>query len=258
MILTIDVGNTDTVLAFYKDDKILRSHRVPTKPYKTEDEYISLFQEMKFGDVEGIIIALVVPDLRSGMSRACQKVFGIKPSFIGDREVEIDLKIKIDKPETLGADRIANSIAAIKKFKKNIIIVDFGTATNFEVIGEDNDFIGGVIAPGIKTSVKSLSESAALLPMYEVERPSKVIATSLEDTLHSGIFYGSLGMINFLIENIKEELLENSKLVSNVVSTGGLGDLFTKHTKLIDVYDEHLTTFGLLEIYKFNKNKNDI
>jgi type III pantothenate kinase len=262
MILTIDVGNTDTVLAIYQNDKILKNYRVPTKPYKTEKEYIYLLtdihSEMSRQDIEGIMVALVVPDLKNAIAAACKEVLGVNPLFIGDEGVEIDLDIKIDKPKALGADRIANSIAAIKKYKKNIIIVDFGTATNFEVIGENNDFIGGVIAPGINTSVRSLTEAAALLPMYEVERPSKVIATSLEDTLHSGIFYGSLGMINFLIENIKEELRRESKVVSKVVSTGGLGGLFTKHTESIDVYDEHLTTFGLLEIYKFNKNKNDI
>lgn len=261
MILTIDVGNTDTVLALYKNDKVVKSYRFPTKPYKTEKDYISLFADVHLeskSQTEGIIVALVVPSLKSSISAACKEVFGLEALFIGDEEVSIDLDIKIDKPNTLGADRIANSIAAIKKYQKNIIIVDFGTATNFEVIGENNDFIGGVIAPGINTSVKSLSEAAALLPMYKVERPTKVIATSIEDTLHSGIFYGSLGMINFLIENIKEELRKDSKVVSMVVSTGGLGGLFTKHTDLIDVYDEHLTTFGLLEIYKFNKNKNDI
>ena len=253
MILTIDVGNTDTVFCFYDGEKVALNARAATKPYKNLDEYLSFFQELKHkipkSSLEGIIISSVVPTLKALLQASCRKVFDVEPLLLGENNVRVDLNIKIDKPASLGADRIANGVGAIKKYKKNVIIVDFGTATNFDVIGEENDFIGGIIAPGIKTSIQSLHDAAALLPMYEVAKPSKVVATSLEDALHSGIFYGSIGMIEHLIGNIKKELKKDFK----VVSTGGLGGLFTKHTNSIDIYDEHLTTFGLLEIYKFNQ-----
>ena len=257
MILTIDVGNTDTVFAFYSGDKLLHNFRDPTKPYKKHDGYEALLESFKdkiSTSLEGVIIASVVPDIRDSLKKACEDIFSVKPLFVKDNNVKTDLKAKIDKPETLGADRIANAVGAIKKYQKNVIIADFGTATTFEIIGEDKDYLGGVIAPGISTSVKSLHEAAALLPMYDVERPEKVIATSLEDALHSGIFYGSLGMINFLIESIKKELNSDFK----VISTGGLGGLFTKYTDAIEVYEPDLTTFGLLEIYRFNNRENDV
>lgn len=251
MILTIDVGNTDTVFCFYDREKVILNVRDATKPYKNIDEYLLLFQRLKISkfSLEGIIISSVVPDLKIPLQTSCEKAFGMKALLLGDKNLRVDLNIKIDKPQSLGADRIANGVGAIKKYKQNVIIVDFGTATNFDVIGEDKDFIGGIIAPGIKTSICSLHEAAALLPMYEVAKPTKVVATSLEDALHSGIFYGSIGMIENLIGNIKRELKKDFK----VVSTGGLAGLFTKHTNSIDLYDEHLTTFGLLEIYKFNQ-----
>ena len=257
MILTIDVGNTDTVFAFYDNDQLIENFRGITKPYKSLQEYINLLEGFKGkipSKITGIIAATVVPDLKKALYESCIEVFNVKPIFVGDDDVKIDLKVKIDKPHTIGADRVANAIGALKKYQKNIIIADFGTATTFEIVGKDRNYLGGVIAPGIATSVKSLHESAALLPMYKVERPGRVVATSLEDALHSGIFYGSLGMINFLIENIKKELKGDFK----VISTGGLGGLFTQHTKAIDVYEPHLTTSGLLEIYRFNKRKNDI
>ena len=252
MILTIDVGNTDTVFAFYKTDKIVENFRVPTKPYKDKQEYIAILQgfRKKVPSVEGVIIASVVPVVKDSLFEASYEVFEVLPLLLGNDDVKIDLKVKIDKPKSLGADRVANSIAAIKKFGKNVIVIDFGTATTFEIVGNDNDYIGGVIAPGINTSIRSLHEAAALLPMYEVKRPKKVIATCLDDALHSGIFYGSLGMINFLVENIKRELKEDFK----VISTGGLGGLFTEYTEGIDAYEPDLTTFGLLQIYNFNKN----
>lgn len=251
MILTIDVGNTDTVFAFYSGSNLENKFRAETKPYRKYESYNSLlegFREKISADIEGIIVGSVVPDIREDLEKACESIFGVKPIFIKDDGIKIDLTAKIDKPETLGADRIANAIGAIKKYQKNIIIADFGTATTFEIVGSERDYLGGVIAPGIATSVKSLHEAAALLPIYEVERPERVIATGLEDALHSGIFYGSLGMINFLIENIKRELTGDFK----VISTGGLGGLFTKHTEAIDVYEPDLTTLGLLEIYRNN------
>jgi type III pantothenate kinase len=257
MILTIDVGNTDTVFAFYSEEKLLHNFRVPTKPYRGFQEYKLLLERFKrdvSDEIEGAIIANVVPDLRENLKKSCKEIFSADVSFVKDQDIEIDLKAQIDKPETLGADRIANAVGAIKKYQKNIIIADFGTATTFEIIGDDRNYLGGAIAPGIATSVKSLHESAALLPMYDVERPKKVIATTLEDALHSGIFYGSLGMINFLIENIKQELSCDFK----VISTGGLGGLFTKYTDSIEIYEPNLTTFGLLEIYRFNNKGSDV
>lgn len=254
MILTIDVGNTNIVFAFYKDSKIHLCLRHATEYNKTEDEYAVFLLKLmnKFDittdNIEGIIIASVVPRINNALIRMCKKYFLKEPLVVGDSNVQFDLKIKIDNPKVVGADRIATSVGAIERYQENMIIVDFGTATTFDIIGNNKDFIGGIIAPGIRTSVESLHKNTALLPLYEVEKPGKIIAKSMNDALHAGIFYGSIGMIEKIVSKIKKELDNEVK----VVITGGLSDLFKKHLNCVDIHDEDLTTFGLYKIYRFN------
>jgi len=248
MILTIDVGNTDTVFDFYNGDDLVRSWRLPTKPYKTKVDFLESLQEIKT-KIDGIIMACVVPKVRHELIDACTEIFGVKPIAIGDDDVKIDLDIKIDLPKTLGADRIANSIGALTKCGGKVIVVDFGTATTFSIVGARRDYLGGAIMPGINSAIKGLHESAAMLPLYQIEKPNKVIATCLKDGLHSGIFYGTLGAVSFMLSKMKKELDDNYR----VVATGGLGRFFAEYTDVIGEYDPHLTTFGLLQIYNFNK-----
>ena len=254
MILTIDVGNTNIVFAFYKDSKVHSCFRHSTKYNKTEDEYavflLKLMEksEINSNDIAGVIIASVVPQINNDLIKMCKKFFLKEPLVLGDDNVQFNLKINIDNPKSLGADRIATSVGAIERYKSNMIIVDFGTATTFDIIGKDRDFIGGIIAPGIRTSIESLHKNTALLPLYEVEKPEKIIATSLNDALHTGIFYGSIGMIEKIVSKIKKELDNEIK----VIITGGLSGLFKQHLNCVDIHDEDLTTFGLYKIYTFN------
>jgi len=249
VILAIDIGNTDTVFDFYNGNDLVHSWRLPTKPYRNRNEYIDALREIKGNKPAGIVLSSVVPKITQALREACSEVFGVEPIAIGDDNVKIDLDIKIDLPKALGADRIANSIGAITKFGGGVIIVDFGTATTFSIVGENKDYLGGAIMPGINSSIKGLHESAAMLPLYNIEKPQKVIATCLEDSLYSGIFFGTLGAVSFMVSKMKEEIGANYK----VVATGGLGRFFAECKDVIEVYDPHLTTFGLLQVYNFNK-----
>lgn len=259
MILTIDIGNTNIVFALYKDNGVeVFNIRHSTEYKKTADEYgVFLLNflsnhNVKHVDIKGIIIASVVPQLNYVFRTMSVKHLGQTPLFVGDGEVKINLDIKINNPHTLGADRVASSVGAIKKYGKKIIIVDCGTATTFDVIGDQNDFIGGVIAPGVMTSIKSLHESTALLPLFDIKKPSRVVAKSLGDALHAGIFYGSIGMIERIIAEIKSTL-PSAGNDYKVVAIGGLARIFEDHISSIDMFDKDLTMFGLLEIYNFNK-----
>ncbi len=259
MILTIDIGNTNIVFALYKDSGTeVFNIRHSTEYKKTEDEYgIFLLNflsnnHIKLDDIKGVIVASVVPQLNYVFRAMSVNHLGYTPIFVGDDEVKIDLDIKINNPHTLGADRVASSIGAIKKYKGKIILVDCGTATTFDVIGDQNDFVGGIIAPGVMTSIKSLHESTALLPLFDIKKPSRVVAKTLGDALHAGIFYGSIGMIERIIAEIKTTLPHNGKDYK-VVAIGGLAKIFEGDISSIDIFDKNLTMFGLLEIYNFNK-----
>ncbi len=259
MILTIDIGNTNIVFVLYNNNgSEVLNIRHSTEHNKTKDEYAMfllnflLHYNIKAKDIKGVILASVVPQLNHVFRALAEKHLGCKALFIGDKDVKIELDIKINNPHTLGADRVASSVGAIKKYKKNIILVDCGTATTFDVIGENNDFVGGIIAPGIMTSVKSLHKSTALLPLFDIQEPSCVIAKSLGDALHAGIFYGSIGMIERIVAQIKLSLPNNGSGY-RVVAIGGLSRVFEGHISLIDIFDKNLTTFGLFEVYKFNR-----
>lgn len=254
MLLTVDIGNTNIVFAVFNGEKQFLNVRHSTNAFKTEDEYYLFLKDHienhghKFNDIKHIIVASVVPQLNIMVKRLATKYLNIKPRFIGDSDLKINLNIKIDFPTQLGADRIAGSVGAIKKYGNNLILVDFGTATTFDVIGNNNDFIGGVIAPGINTSIKSLHHSTALIPIYEFKKPSKPIPTSSIDALSAGIFYGYIGLVKEIIERLKTSYGKELK----VISTGGEGKIFKENVDLIDYYDPDLVIDGLRQIYKDN------
>lgn len=259
MILAIDIGNTNIVFALYQDNGIeIFNIRHSTEYKKTKDEYgIFLLNflssnNINLVDIKGVIIASVVPQLNYVFRSMSINHLGHTPLFIGDDSVKVNLDIKINNPHTLGADRVASSIGAIKKYEGKIILVDCGTATTFDVIGDRNDFIGGVIAPGVMTSIKSLHESTSLLPLFDIKKPSRVVAKTLGDALHAGIFYGSIGMIERIIAEVKASLPGGGNGYK-VVAIGGLAKIFEGHVSSIDVFDETLTMFGLFEVYNFNK-----
>lgn len=258
MIFTIDVGNSNIKFALYENGKLLHSFLAVTKTQRTEDELGTLIHEflrnkkIEHSNIKDIIVSSVVPPLNDCLVQACKKYFNITPQLLANdhtSNLEIPLKIEIDHPSCLGADRIATSVGAINRYGKNLIIFNFGTATVCEVIGEDSDYLGGTISPGINTAIESLHQQTSLLPLYKFAKPSKTIATSLNDALYGGIFYATMGMVEKIVREVKAERPSSYR----VIATGGLAHLVHEHTTVIDVYDPDLTTFGLYSIYLFNQ-----
>ncbi len=251
MLLTIDIGNTNIVFGFFNekrsDYKLLGSFRVETRHNRTADEYFALFQPnylaISNSPVTAIIIASVVPQTKYEIENFCKKHLGLKPINISDIKDKLGIKINLDSPEEVGADRLVNSVAAYKLYKNPAIIIDFGTATTFDVIDGKGNYQGGAIAPGINLSISALQQAASKLPKISIEKPSKAIGKSTKQAMQSGIYYGYLGMVERLVDEIKRE----NKLKSTVIATGGLAK-FYKSPK-IDHVDDELTLKGLKIIY---------
>ena len=255
MLLVIDVGNTNIKYGVWKDDNMLASFRVSSRISRTADEYGSVLVNLlgdsgiKKTDVDGIIVSSVIPTLNYTICHMCEYFFGISPLMVGPG-IKTGLNIKVENPKEVGADRIVNSVAAYKKHGGPDIVIDFGTATTFNVIDGSGAFIGGVIAPGIKTSLTGLVSSTAQLPMIELVPPKKVVAKNTETNMQAGIIFGFSGLVDNIVGKIKKELGdENVK----VIATGGLGEIIAKETKSISVVDRTLTLFGLKLIYDLNK-----
>ena len=255
MLLVIDVGNTNIKYGVWKDDNMLASFRVSSRISRTADEYGSVLVNLlgdsgiKKTDVDGIIVSSVIPTLNYTICHMCEYFFGISPLMVGPG-IKTGLNIKVENPKEVGADRIVNSVAAYKKHGGPVIVIDFGTATTFNVIDGSGAFIGGVIAPGIKTSLTGLVSSTAQLPMIELVPPKKAVAKNTETNMQAGIIFGFAGLVDNIVGKIKKELGdENVK----VIATGGLGEIIAKETKSISVVDRTLTLFGLKLIYDLNK-----
>lgn len=257
MLLAIDSGNTNVVFAVFEGETVKGVWRCHNNPKRTADEYaVWLTQLMSLSgifpkDIDAAIIATVVPEARFNLITVCQKYFGCEPLMIGDPALEIGVKIKIDRPEQVGADRLVNTIAAHERFKHALIIVDFGTATTFDVIDEEGAFCGNVIAPGINLSMYALSMASALLPHVAVQKTDKVIGKATVPAMQSGVFWGYISMIEGLVRRIREEYGE--KLM--VVATGGLAPLFAETSDAIDEIDPNMTIRGLEIIYRRNQAK---
>lgn len=255
MLLVIDVGNTNIKYGVWKEDVMLASFRVSSRISRTADEYGSVLVNLldnsgiKKTDIDGIIVSSVIPTLNYTICHMCEYFFGISPLMVGPG-IKTGMNIKAENPKEVGADRIVNNVAAYKKYGGPIIVIDFGTATTFNVVDKDGAFIGGVIAPGIKTSLSGLVSSTAQLPMIELVPPKKVIAKSTETNMQAGIIFGFSGLVDNIVGKIKKELGDDNV---KVVATGGLGEIIAKETKCIEVVDRTLTLFGLKTIYDLNK-----
>ena len=255
MLLVIDVGNTNIKYGVWKDDIMLASFRVSSRISRTADEYGSVLVNLlgnsgiQKSDINGIIVSSVIPTLNYTICHMCEYFFGISPLMVGPG-IKTGINIRTENPKEVGADRIVNSVAALKKYGGPVIVIDFGTATTFNVIDKDGALIGGVIAPGIKTSLEGLVHSTAQLPMIELVSPKKVIAKNTETNMQAGIIFGFSGLVDNIVGKIKRELGEDEV---KVVATGGLGEIIAKETKSIDTVDRTLTLFGLKTIYDLNK-----
>ncbi len=258
MIICIDIGNTNIKYAVYEGETLKISFRVATDLKKTSDEYgtqlVAMLGASKISpaDIKGGIFASVVPSLDYTIGHMLGVYFGIRPLEIAPG-LKTGLRMRADNAKEVGADRIVNNVAALKKYgtEKPVIIVDFGTATTFNVL-KDGEFIGGVIAPGIKGSLDSLVSGTAKLPRVEIEAPKSVIATNTVTNMQAGIVFGFAGLVEYIVKKIKKELKGESVLT---IATGGFSEIMAKETACIDVIDKMLTLDGLMYLYQLNETE---
>ena len=255
MLLAIDTGNTNTLFAIHDGKEWIVEWRIATNATRTADEYAVWFhqllvmQGLSFEDISECVISTVVPQSLFNMRNLSRRHLNVDPIIIGEEGVKIGIGIRNVNPKEVGADRLVTALGAIKRYKGNLIIIDSGTATTFDVISEDGYFEGGIISPGINLSVKALHKAAAQLPRIEIRRPENVIGHSTVSAMQSGIFWGYIGLIDGLVERIIEE--ENRSFT--VIGTGGVASLFEGASRTIEHYDSNLTIDGLLEIWRLNK-----
>jgi type III pantothenate kinase len=248
MLICIDIGNTNTAVGIFVKNILRNYYRVFSNHFLTVDECGILIRqlvgEIKTEKIEGVIIASVVPALTSVYQEMSQKYLHSEPVIVSSK-LPLGIKILYDDPEQVGADRIANAVAAFKIYGGPVIVVDLGTATTFDVVSEKGEYLGGVISPGIETSSANLFHKAALLSKVELKKPKKVIGTNTQDSLRSGIIFGAVGQIDEIVKRIEKELGRKTK----VIATGGLAELITRESTTIKKLDATLTLKGLKIIY---------
>lgn len=258
MILLVDVGNTNIVLGVHDGKEYIASWRISTDIMKTSDEYstqvMQLFSisSLNPNDIKGIIISSVVPDIMHSLENMVRKCFNIDPIIVGPG-IKTGINIKYDNPKEVGADRIVNAVAAYDIYKRSMIIIDFGTATTFCAVTKDADYLGGCIVPGIKISSDALFEKAAKLPRVELELTDKIICKNTISSMQAGILYGYIGQVEYIVNKMKNEMMQKSNEEPFVVATGGLAKLISTKTNCIDKVDQDLTLEGLKIIYYKNK-----
>ena len=256
MLLVIDAGNTNTVFAIARNNKIFKQWRINSSINRTADEYsvwlIKLLEieNLKLSSISNCIVASVVPEVLLQIKIFNEKYLNIAPLIIGDDNVDLGISVNIDVPSEAGADRLVNAVAVNEFYKKPGIVVDFGTATTFDVISKDGNYEGGVIAPGINLSLEALYMAASRLPRIGIDEPyyKAVIGKNTKDSMKSGIYWGYISLIEGIIEKIKKETKTNNI----VIATGGLSNLFSKDCNAIEIVDEDLTVKGLMHIFNIN------
>lgn len=250
MLLVIDVGNTHITLGVYEGEELKATFRATAKQPRTSDEYgiqlcdLLMHRGFQVKDIKDVIISSVVPDVMHSLGSAIIKYFHVKP-FVPST-LDMGLKINTEHPKEIGPDRIVDAVAAYEKYGGPVIVVDFGTATTYDIVSGDGVFEGGVISPGIRTSARALWGGAAMLPEIEIRKPESIIAKETVSSMQGGLVYGYIGQTEYIVKKIKAAGYENAK----VVATGGLGNIIVPETDVIDIYDPKLTLDGLRMIYE--------
>ncbi len=256
MLLAIDAGNTNIVFAIYDGDDCKAVWRCKTDAARTSDEYIAFLsqlcgiEDISFKSITDVIVSSVVPDVNFQLRLMAFQAFGRKAKFIGKEIRDVGIKIKLEKPEEIGADRLVNAVAVLKFYKAPAIVVDFGTATTFDVI-DSAGFCGGAIAPGVNLAISALHMAAAKLPKVSISQPKKAVGTNTVAAMQSGIYWGYVGLVEGMIKRLSAEM----KSKPLIIATGGLAPLFQDNIPAITKIDNELTLKGLLSIHQSLKKK---
>jgi type III pantothenate kinase len=255
MLLTIDCGNTNTVFGIWDGATFVASWRRATNHLSTADEYYSWLRTSM--NLRGLdlpitecIVSSTVPRVVFNLRVLCDRYFGTRPLVVGKPDCALPVPPRVDAGTTVGPDRLANTAGAHDRHGGDLIVVDFGTATTFDVVDADGAYVGGVIAPGVNLSLEALHMAAAALPHVDITQPQRVVGTNTVACMQSGIFWGYVGLIKEVIARIRAERDRPMR----VVATGGLAPLFAQGDRLFDVYEDDLTMHGLTVIHRHNKD----
>jgi len=254
MLLAVDIGNTETTLGVFEGDELRATWHTTTAIHRTADEHAILLlnllrnRGLDTSDIKEVALCSVVPPLTSIYEEMFKRYFGIWPLVVA-AGIKTGVRICMDNPKEVGADRIVDAVAAHHLYGGPVIIVDLGTATTFDTVSEEGDYLGGAIAPGMVAAAEALHQRAAMLPHVELACPSRVIGTNTIDAMKSGIVFGYVTLVEGMVARIQRELGTKTK----VIATGGYAELIAKETKVIDKVNPDLTLIGLRLIYQMNK-----
>jgi type III pantothenate kinase len=255
MLLAIDIGNTNIVFGLFSDEKLSQKWRLNSDKNKNSEIYAVDIVELFLTNgvdclkISGAIISSVVPALTDVISDAVKKFYNGEILILGEKSVKLDIDIQVKNKKEVGFDRLVNSIAAFKKFGGNLIIIDFGTATTFDVVGENGEYLGGVISPGVNLSIKILHDMTAQLPKIQVKKQDHVIGKSTIEAMNSGIYFGYISLVEGLIKRIKDEYGKKMQ----VIITGGLLSVFENSISEVNYIEPDLTLEGLKMVYQDNQ-----
>lgn len=257
MLLTLDVGNTNITIGVFDGEKLLRTLRITTKLPRTSDEYgILLISLMRDNDIDpsqihASIISSVVPAVMYSLRNGLYKYLHVDPLIV-EPGVKTGIRVVTENPSQIGADRIVDAVGAYVKYGGPVLVLDFGTATTYDLVDEKGQFLSGITAPGIRTSGRALWQDAAKLPEIEIKKPKSILAKETISSMQAGLVYGQIGQTEYIIDKVREESgFDDMK----VVATGGLGAMIAAETKKIDIYDANLTLDGMRFIYEKQKGK---